>query len=122
GIRFSAIHKSIVRGETPTASANSCFERNSRAGQRPLFDSLTTNALEDLSSWFWVKGGFYCFGSPPIPTKITLHRNARCQLRATKWRQSSPDLRKYLVPGGIRTHNLLIRSQMLYPVELQTQR
>ena len=24
------------------------------------------------------------------------------------------------VPGGIRTHNLLIRSQMLYPVELQT--
>jgi hypothetical protein len=26
------------------------------------------------------------------------------------------------VPGGIRTHNLLIRSQMLYPVELQTQR
>jgi hypothetical protein len=25
------------------------------------------------------------------------------------------------VPGGIRTHNLLIRSQMLYPVELQTQ-
>ena len=34
------------------------------------------------------------------------------------------NLRKYLVingvPGGIRTHNLLIRSQMLYPVELQT--
>jgi hypothetical protein len=31
--------------------------------------------------------------------------------------------RKYLVinrvPGGIRTHNLLIRSQKLYPVELQ---
>src|SRR5260370_32302145 len=26
------------------------------------------------------------------------------------------------VPGGIRTHNLLIRSQMLYPVELQTQK
>jgi hypothetical protein len=25
------------------------------------------------------------------------------------------------VPGGIRTPNLLIRSQMLYPVELQTQ-
>ena len=25
------------------------------------------------------------------------------------------------VPGGTRTHNLLIRSQMLYPVELQTQ-
>jgi len=24
------------------------------------------------------------------------------------------------VPGGIRTPNLLIRSQMLYPVELQT--
>jgi hypothetical protein len=24
------------------------------------------------------------------------------------------------VPGGIRTHNLLIRSQLLYPVELQT--
>src|SRR5437870_5456148 len=26
------------------------------------------------------------------------------------------------VSGGIRTHNLLIRSQMLYPVELQTRR
>jgi hypothetical protein len=26
------------------------------------------------------------------------------------------------VPGGIRTPNLLIRSQMLYPVELQTQK
>jgi hypothetical protein len=26
------------------------------------------------------------------------------------------------VPGGIRTHNLLIRSQKLYPVELQAQR
>ena len=26
------------------------------------------------------------------------------------------------MPGGIRTHNLLIRSQMLYPVELQTRR
>ena len=26
------------------------------------------------------------------------------------------------VPGGIRTPNLLIRSQLLYPVELQTQR
>ena len=25
-----------------------------------------------------------------------------------------------LVPGGIRTPNLLIRSQLLYPVELQT--
>ena len=25
------------------------------------------------------------------------------------------------MPGGIRTPNLLIRSQMLYPVELQTQ-
>ena len=25
------------------------------------------------------------------------------------------------VPGGIRTPNLLIRSQLLYPVELQTQ-
>ena len=25
------------------------------------------------------------------------------------------------VPGGIRTHNLLIRSQKLYPVELQAQ-
>ena len=24
------------------------------------------------------------------------------------------------MPGGIRTHNLLIRSQLLYPVELQT--
>ena len=24
------------------------------------------------------------------------------------------------VPGGIRTPNLLIRSQLLYPVELQT--
>src|SRR5712691_6377340 len=24
------------------------------------------------------------------------------------------------VPGGARTHNLLIRSQMLYPIELQT--
>src|ERR1700681_596539 len=30
-------------------------------------------------------------------------------------------VRKKSVPGGIRTHNLLIRSQMLYPVELQTQ-
>ena len=26
------------------------------------------------------------------------------------------------VPGGIRTPNLLIRSQLLYPVELQTHR
>jgi hypothetical protein len=37
---------------------------------------------------------------------------------------SLKSLRKSLVtndvPGGIRTHNLLIRSQMLYPVELQT--
>src|SRR5207249_3025004 len=30
-------------------------------------------------------------------------------------------VRKKCVPGGIRTPNLLIRSQMLYPVELQTQ-
>src|SRR5438094_6867392 len=30
--------------------------------------------------------------------------------------------RKKCVPGGIRTPNLLIRSQMLYPVELQTQK
>src|SRR5207237_8153397 len=29
---------------------------------------------------------------------------------------------KKCVPGGIRTPNLLIRSQMLYPVELQTQK
>src|SRR5688572_32259236 len=28
--------------------------------------------------------------------------------------------RKPRVPGGIRTPNLLIRSQLLYPVELQT--
>jgi hypothetical protein len=27
---------------------------------------------------------------------------------------------KKCVPGGIRTPNLLIRSQLLYPVELQT--
>ena len=26
----------------------------------------------------------------------------------------------FAVPGGIRTPNLLIRSQLLYPVELQT--
>ena len=26
----------------------------------------------------------------------------------------------FIVPGGIRTPNLLIRSQLLYPVELQT--
>src|SRR5438105_5795839 len=30
-------------------------------------------------------------------------------------------VRKKSVPGGIRTPNLLIRSQLLYPVELQTQ-
>ena len=31
-------------------------------------------------------------------------------------------IEKNSVSGGIRTPNLLIRSQMLYPVELQTQR
>jgi hypothetical protein len=35
-----------------------------------------------------------------------------------RWKNwSSPAV---CVPGGARTHNLLIRSQMLYPVELQT--
>ena len=33
----------------------------------------------------------------------------------------APDLPTWHVPGGIRTPNLLIRSQLLYPVELQTQ-
>ena len=36
------------------------------------------------------------------------------------WRNEILGPSKY-VPGGIRTPNLLIRSQMLYPVELQTQ-
>ncbi len=33
-------------------------------------------------------------------------------------RRAGPD--SFRVPGGIRTPNLLIRSQLLYPVELQT--
>ena len=32
----------------------------------------------------------------------------------------NPFDRQRAVPGGIRTPNLLIRSQLLYPVELQT--
>ena len=35
-------------------------------------------------------------------------------------RSDDLDQTQFCVPGGIRTPNLLIRSQMLYPVELQT--
>ena len=38
-------------------------------------------------------------------------------MRAGVWNVNPFDRR---VPGGIRTPNLLIRSQLLYPVELQT--
>jgi hypothetical protein len=40
----------------------------------------------------------------------------RSQGKAAQGRQNT----KMCVPGGIRTPNLLIRSQLLYPVELQT--
>ena len=43
-------------------------------------------------------------------------RSAVTSLR-NKWRISAISRG---VPGGIRTPNLLIRSQLLYPVELQT--
>ena len=38
-------------------------------------------------------------------------------MKAGVWNVNPFDRR---VPGGIRTPNLLIRSQLLYPVELQT--
>jgi hypothetical protein len=38
-------------------------------------------------------------------------------MEASVWNVNPFDRR---VPGGIRTPNLLIRSQLLYPVELQT--
>src|SRR5690242_15061284 len=49
-------------------------------------------------------------------------RTADGFIKAEQNRNSKFEIRKYNgVPGGIRTPNLLIRSQMLYPVELQTQ-
>jgi hypothetical protein len=39
-------------------------------------------------------------------------------MEASVWNVNPFD--RLRVPGGIRTPNLLIRSQLLYPVELQT--
>ena len=48
---------------------------------------------------------------PMTSNLVAFSRKHKRQLR---------QLSKNFVPGGTRTHNLLIRSQMLYPVELQT--
>jgi hypothetical protein len=41
--------------------------------------------------------------------------------RCDNYQKLGAVVRKNYVPGGIRTPNLLIRSQKLYPVELQAQ-
>src|ERR1700730_2199723 len=50
-----------------------------------------------------------------------IHANRLINLARRDYGAAVKPLGKKCVPGGTRTHNLLIRSQMLYPIELQTQ-
>src|SRR5437762_3134065 len=52
GIRFCAIHESMVRGQTPIASANSCFERKWRPNDCPL--PLLFTPFPGAPSYCWI--------------------------------------------------------------------
>ncbi len=69
--------------------------------------SLSPSALRDSNGCLRIVVGAFHFSLEESP--VTLAPRAR---RKARFRR---------VPGGIRTPNLLIRSQLLYPVELQTQ-